>query len=72
MTANNDVEYSKYGTYDAVVGDKLVKNVYFKTILVSNQTERDALENLIPGTIVATYGFANVWQLKPDGTWASL
>lgn len=63
---------NELGMHDAVVGGKLVRAIPTRLIFVADSTERDALESVDAGQIVATYGCGNVWQKKGDGTWATI
>ena len=58
--------------HDAVIDGMVVHDIPTKIIFVANSTERDALENVLPGQFVATYGCSTVWQKKGDGTWAEV
>ena len=60
------------GIIDAVANDDLMKGIPLTLTFVANQSERDALPNILPGQFVATYGIGSVWQKKGDGTWATI
>ena len=60
------------GMHDAVVNGNLVQGIPTRLIFVANSTERDTLTGVMAGQIVVTYGCANVWQKKGDGTWATI
>ena len=48
------------GMHDAVVDGALHTDIPTRVIFVTDTTERDALEDLEPGTFVALYGLAHV------------
>ena len=60
------------GIADAVAGGVLMKGVPLTLTFVADDTERDTLENILPGQIVATYGLGTVWQKSGDGTWIAI
>ena len=61
----------QFGLHNAVVNGVLQEHIPTTLTFVANETERNALD-LLPGQFVATYGLSNVWQLKGDGTWATI
>lgn len=60
------------GTHDAVVNGKLEYCIPTRTIFVNSQEERDALPDILPGTVVATYGMSFVWQKDGNGGWETI
>ena len=70
--SNNGIKELNWGMHDAVVNGELQRDIPTRLVFVASSTERDALPTVAAGTIVATYGCANVWQKKGDGTWATI
>lgn len=70
--SNNSIKELNWGMHDAVVSGELHRDIPTRLIFVANTTERDALTGVMAGQIVVTYGCANVWQMKGDGTWATI
>ena len=64
--------FMKLGTHGGVKNDKPVFEIPSHTIYVSSSLDLDNLTNLPAGTIAIQYGFTNIWQLKPDGTWVAV
>ena len=60
------------GTHSIIDDGEVVTHVPDRTVYVSSSNDLEALTDLPVGTIAIKYGFANVWQKKPDGTWASV
>lgn len=58
------------GMHDAIVDGMIIRDIPSKLAFVSSSNELDYYSDLPPGSIVATYGFTSMWQLKPDKTWA--
>lgn len=58
--------------YDTVVDGVIVRDVPARIAYVANETERDLFSDQQAGMFVATYGITKLWQLKPDGTWATI
>lgn len=69
---NNQIKSLTFGMHDAIVDGELVHDIPTRLVFVASQTERNALENILAGTFVATYGLGNIWQKKGDGTWATI
>lgn len=65
-----DLVHNK-GLITYVKGDRLIRNVPVQMVLVSSESDLDALEEFSPGTIAYTAGYQTMWQKAPDGTWAS-
>ena len=42
---------------------------YPNTVLVTGESQLSELTGFEPGSIAFTAGYANMWQLDPDGTW---
>lgn len=72
VKSNNSIKTLQWGMHDAVVNGELVRDIPTRLVFVADSTERDALENVLPGQFVATYGMGYVWQKKGDGTWAAV
>lgn len=62
----------KLGTHDAVINGEVVHNIPSKMIYVEQESDLSNFSDALPGTIAATYGFGSMWQMKPDGTWATM
>lgn len=60
------------GTYDAEKNGQVIRDIFAKPIYVTDETARDALKNVSPGQIVATYGLTVIWQRTGAGTWATV
>ena len=69
---NDQNKRLQWGMHDAVVGSIVLHDIPSKTVYVSNKGELVLFADQPAGTIAATYGFANMWQKKPDGTWATI
>ena len=61
----------QFGMHNAVINGVLQQGIPTTLTFVSDSEERDALD-MLPGQLVATYGLENVWQMKSDGTWATI
>jgi hypothetical protein len=71
----SNLDYSglkKAGTHAILEDGNVVTHVENNTVYVSSSNDLEALTDFPAGTIAIKYGFANVWQKKPDGTWASV
>lgn len=60
------------GTYDAVVDGELKTNCKSRIVFVGSEADLANLPEYEPGTVAATYGLANVWQLNASGTWVEV
>lgn len=69
---NSALKSLTFGMHDAVSDGVLMRDIPARLVFVKNETERDALEGLLPGTFVVTYGLMNVWQYDGDGTWKAI
>ena len=69
-STNNDEKGIQSGIHNIFVNGEIIRGIPSKLCYVMTKSERTNFENEPAGTIVATYGLANMWQLKPDKTWA--
>lgn len=72
---NNPEKAIQIGMHDAVlsgVNPKILRGVPSKFAYVNSKAQRVLFENDPPGTIVATYGLDNIWQLTPGGNWVAI
>lgn len=70
--SNNRLKSLNWGMHDAIINGEIVRDIPSKMIYVSSQDELSNFSDALPGTIAAQYGFGSMWQMKPDGTWASM
>ena len=59
-------------TYAAIIDGVLVHGIPNEPVYVTDESELATLPHLPVGTLAVQYGFAAMWQLKPDGTWAEI
>lgn len=61
------------GMHDALIDGDVVKDIPTRLVFVADENELDEFTDIEPiGTVAAQYGFSNLWQLTPDGTWESI
>lgn len=61
------------GMHDALIDGEVIKDIPSRVVFVTSESELSAIVDEEPvGTIAIQYGFANMWQLKPDGQWATV
>ena len=70
--SNNGLKFLQWGMHDAFANGQLLHDIPTKLIFVKNTTERDELSGILPGTFVAAYGLANIWQRNGDDTWETI
>ena len=70
--SNNRLKSLNWGMHDAIINGEIVRDIPSKMIYVEQQSDLANFSDALPGTIAATYGFGSMWQMKPDGTWASM
>lgn len=67
---NIPMKVAQFGMHSAMINGEIVHNIPSYVVYVANQSELSSWTNEVPvGTFAVTYGGANAWQLKPDGTW---
>lgn len=60
-------------THCAIIDGDVVHDIPTRLVFVQSESELANFTDKEPaGTMAAKYGFANMWQLKPDKTWESL
>ena len=58
--------------HDSIVDGAILHDIPSKMVYVSSESELANFADMPVGTIAATYGFTAMYQLKPDGTWATV
>lgn len=69
---NNMLKQLQWGMHDAIIDGEIVHDIPSKVVYVSSQSELSNFADALPGTIAIQYGLVNIWQLKPNGSWAAL
>ena len=70
--SNNRIKSLNWGMHDAIIDGQIVRDIPSRMIFVTAQSELSNFADAFPGTMAATYGFGQMWQMKPDGTWATI
>lgn len=70
--SNNRIKSLNWGMHDAIIDGQIVRDIPSRMIFVNAQSELVNFADALPGTMAATYGFGQMWQMKPDGTWATI
>ena len=70
--SNNRMKSLNWGMHDAIIDGQIVRDIPSRMIFVNAQSELSNFADALPGTMAATYGFGKMWQMKPDGTWATI
>ena len=70
--SNNRIKSLNWGMHDAIIDGQIVRDIPSRMIYVNAQSELVNFSDALPGTMAATYGFSQMWQMKPDGTWATI
>ena len=60
-----------FGMHNAVKNGELLRDIPTQLTFVADETERNALENVLPGTFAASYGLTHVWQYDGE-TWKTI
>lgn len=60
------------GTHSIIKNGDIINGVPDETVYVTQQSELGQYADKPTGTVAIQYGFANMWQKKPDGTWVKM
>ena len=71
---SDDTIYStKLGTHSIIKNGEVIKDVSSKLVYCNSQNDLEAHTSEFPaGTIAATYGFGDMWQLDDSGVWRDI
>ena len=72
IVGNSSLKRLTWGMHDAIIGNEIVRDIPSKVVYVSAESELSNFADEPAGTVAVQYGFAAIWQKKPDGTWATV